>query len=801
MNNSLSNLIEFDDYIMGGILNESLLDGSQSICNKAFINGGTITFEDGKTVDPREIVNVVDSALTYLNDQYRRTFQFGNRINIIYLAHSKIVDTMAVDKHLNLYINAGFVYHTLMMDKHLVAAVIMHEILHVLYNHIERGKNWLGSQGKQINTVTWNDTNLAADLEVNQSLVHMSIIEEDTLINTIKGIYLKNTGGASNVMCLEQILLDADLMDKLRAMHPETPDPEHGPQPPVKTTGEWDQGYTEGWNKLARLIKKYGYRTVWDKLLEAGVINGTGEIPKNVQVSDVMGLEYLVKTYDEYVCESAGNDDTGKTYDDGFFTAVGRLVDSMHDAIYPSDDDSEEGEQDGGSGFNSKVKKDDLEEVSIPNNKKGKKGKSGKDAPTNIKSDSKGEKGEGDEEDQSEDGGDGDADQSNDKKSRGQGQGGSGKSDDEITDDDLNKLADDLKKRMDGKSGKDGEDDRQEKGEGNGEGQEEKKNSSGKKGSGSSSIGGTGSFLPDETGDDILKDAGYSDDDIQSIREIRERNKEKNSPEGIAAAKAELRSKLKSSDYLGRLLDRIKVEEAKYKNVWREIMERFLAKKTRRAGTLVDDDSINWKRKSRIALGEVGPQYLKVDQDPQDVNIYVDVSGSMDFKLLEIISKSLVVFSQEYEYSGINVCPWASTSNGVSRVDDFGNRTEDEITDEILKIVSKGSAQCGGGTDGSAMLSAMIDAIVYSLGDDGKEQKDDVHVVITDGYFDYQNIESRISSAIRSEIHRADVAATAPENTFWMIYDAPENLQENLKKEIKKGKLIFINSRVVIGNG
>ena len=180
--------------------------------------------------------------------------------------------------------------------------------------------------------------------------------------------------------------------------------------------------------------------------------------------------------------------------------------------------------------------------------------------------------------------------------------------------------------------------------------------------------------------------------------------------------------------------------------------------------------------------------------------MYVDVSGSMDIKLLEIICKSLVIFTQEWEYSGLNICPWASYSGGVHKIEGFYDKSESEITNEILEIISKGYSSLGGGTSGNAAIGSVLDAVKESLGDENKEAKDDIHVIITDGGFDYQNFEQRMSSALMQEFHRSDVADNAPRHTFWMIYDADQYLRNELEKEIKKGKLVFIVSEVVKNN-
>ena len=315
------------------------------------------------------------------------------------------------------------------------------------------------------------------------------------------------------------------------------------------------------------------------------------------------------------------------------------------------------------------------------------------------------------------------------------------------------------------------------------------------------SIGNTGIFEDEGPSDDDLREAGYSEEDIAKLKEVREASKQKNTPQRMEKIIDSVKRNINKGSYIGKLLDAIEIESEKYKNVWRKIMERFLSKKTRRAGHDTPTGSNDWLNKRHIARGEYAIHRKSESQDPQDVNIYVDVSGSMDVELLEIICKSLVVYTQEFEYSGINVCPWASHNNGIHKIEEFYDKDEKEVSSEILKIVGKGQNECGGGTESSAVLSAMIEVVKDTLADDEKEQKDDVHIVITDGYFDFQNIESSMTNLIKSEIGRNDVAETAPENTFWMIYDAPEQFREQWKNEIKKGTLIFINSEVVKNNG
>lgn len=795
---SLNKIKRFDEYSSYFELNESLTNGTQSVCNQAFANGGIIKFEDGTSVNPKEIINVVHQALEKLEDQYSRTFTFGKNINLIYLAHSNKIKTMAIDKNLNLYMNAGFIFKTLQMNPDYIAAVLMHEILHALYNHLERGKNWVGAQGLQMTPELAHDNNLAADIEVNQTLVNMDIIKAQELIDVIKGLYLFNedrrkAGMNTTIVPMEMILENEDAMKKLREMCPPPVNGDNGTQgEEIETTPEWDKGYTEMWNKLAGLIKKYGYKKTWEKCIAAGIVNEVGEINLEKELDDIMSLSYLqVKSFEEYINENLvkAKDEEGQTYENGALKAAQKVLGAIYGALHMDEEGGGPGGESGG-GFKSNVKDEDLEEIRLPQPKSKKDNKGGEDNdpgkinPTNNDNDN--------------------SDQSKDTSS---GKGGSGKSEDELTDDDYNTLGDDLKNKNSGEgqtdnSGRSDEEPTDDdfdtlKNDLNGKGGKSSNGSS--DGSSSDEIGGTGTFV-DEIDDSVLKDAGYDQEAIDEINEVRERNKERNSPEGIARARQELRNRLSDSDRIAKMLDVINVSEAKYKNVWKEIMKQFLSERTRRAGRDKNNGRNDWKNKVRLAQGMYGIHHQSTSQDPQDVNIYVDVSGSMNIELLEIICKSLVVYSKTFAYSAINICPWASASGSIYKIDDFAKRSEDDVTNEILKAVSAGRSQCGGGTESKAAIASMIDVISNTLKDPNKKKKDDVHVVITDGYFDTDNIENRIVSALKQEINRDDVAAKAPTNTFWMLYDTSPERRKEWEEEIKKGKLIFINSKVVIGN-
>jgi len=766
----LENIKHFDEYV--SVLNEDLIHGDQKVLNRAFANGGPIKMPDGKEVSPREIIKVVNDAIMWLRSEYLKTFSFADRtLSIIYLAHSSKYKTMAVDGHMNLYLNAEFVYTVLKMDPSLIAAVLMHEVLHALFNHLERGQNWLAAQGKGITKASWHDTNLAADVEVNRTLVRMDVIDADRLVNEIKGLYLPKRDGGRDTVMMETILENEEYMNKLRAMAPPPVDPSKQPPQPeteVQTTDEWNKGYKDAWNKIAGLINKYGHKGALQKLMDAGIVNAVGEIYTDHETDEIMGLEYLtVKSFEDYINEdlSVEKDEYGKTYKDGFMNAFGKLVNKLYNTVNPPEGQGGGGTQKGGQKLKSDLPEDELEPIEFP----GQKGDGDEDeeepgVPEPIMSDSEDDK---------------DGDNEKQKKSKQGGKGSKGKSSDELTDDDINKLANDIEKKTNG--GQEKISTQQEVSYGG--------------------IGGTGSFEEDGLSDDELREAGYSDEDIKEINKVRDTNKTKNSKEGLKKniewTKREL---AKEHNPICNILDKIEVESRKYMNIWKDILKEFMAKNTRRAGKDVANGSNDWKNKKSIARGEYGIHHQNTAQDPQDVNIYVDVSGSMDMELLEIIAKSLVVFTQQWKYSGINVCPWASTSNGVHKIDNFYKKSEPVIIKEILEIISAGYAECGGGTSAHAAINAMIDCIDENLNDPKKKKKDDIHVVITDGQFDFNNIEDKITGAIKSFIGRDDVAEKAPDHTVWMIYDADEGFKAEWESEIKKGRTIFINSKVVKNN-
>ena len=817
----LFNIKNFDEYF--NELNEALYDDDNYSFNDVFLhysddkptidaNGKTIPakpiirFNDGGSVTPQEIVDVVQRAIGYLRTQYKRTFYFANKtMNIVYLPHSKKYQTMSVNKNMVMYLNAGFVYNTLNMDYRLIAAVIMHEVFHVIYNHIERGENWLSAKGKQITKSTWNDTNLAADVEVNQTLVKVHMITESELVNNIRGIYLSNKNGSNDILTMEMILNDEELMDKLRALHPVDPDPEKKEGPVIKTSDDFDSGFIDGWNSIAEIVKKYGYKKTSEQLMSTGVINQEWEIliddvdkindkikqiKDNLEVFTPETMNFLqIKGFDEFINEN-NNQEPGQTYDEGFNTGFSKVIGVVKTAINGNE---------GGGGpippgapkFDNNIDKSKLIELELPDNDDDNDDNDDNDDtddnlpnPVKQKQVNKSK--------------DKIKDKENNKDNDNQNNG-----DDDIEKDikSAGKLIDDLKKKY-GDEGKQSQSGENQKSDDNtitdDTSGKEKQSQSG----GNEEKMSNGGFLTDDDdlNDDDLKDSGYSQEDIDRLNELRKANKEKNTPERIKKVINDYRNQV-SNNFIEKLIGKIDVESNKYRNIWESILKNFFNTRTRRAGKDLNTGHNDWKNKRKIALGSYGHHRLSQAQDPQDVNIYVDVSGSMDMELLEIIAKSLVIYSEQYEYSGINICPWASDNIGVIKINSLYEKNKSSVVTDILSAISLGKNKCGGGTEVKAMISAILDAVEYNLKDSNKIKKDDIHIIITDGYINgYESVESKIKTALKGTFKNSVIANKAVKNTVWMLYDTDENLQKDWNNEIKEGKIIFINSDSVKNN-
>ena len=379
----------FENYI----INEGIEDAGANAINKAFINRPPIDMGNGELVERKEIVKTVRDAITFLSFDWGSFFKFVSNFTIVYILDCPDCQTMAVDDKMNIWMDARFIWKDLKHDPKLVGAVLMHEIFHVVYNHIERGQRWLVSQNKQLTPETSHDNNLAADVEVNVSLVRKGIIKKDTLKNEIRGLYLDKL--ENNVPPMETILEDEKLMNELRNMHPfknNTQEQENNNKEEITTTSEFDDAYVEMKNKITDLVNKYGPEKAIEKLREIGAVDGINPKPsEDLNPDDVFALNFLtIKSFDEFINESNSNGYSTKM--DGYRAAIEKAMQEIMSAINDGTSVSNGGENNNSQTIKSNIDQSKLKPMNLPkkenSNNNNSKSSSDSGLPSNVKQDS-----------------------------------------------------------------------------------------------------------------------------------------------------------------------------------------------------------------------------------------------------------------------------------------------------------------------------------------------------------------------------------------------------------------------------
>ena len=655
MRKMLNNLMSFDIY---KAVNEDLSGRSQRKSDEIFASKGDLQLASGAVVNARDIVNVVKDAVDEIKMEWTSFYNFAKSATIFYTYNNPQCPTMYVTNTLEIHVSANYVHDTLKMDKDLVMAILMHEIFHVVYDHIQRGLNWLNSYGKQLNVQTSFDNNLAADIEVNATLVNKGIISYDRLTNECHGLFLTKTSdnikhNFVNVVSMENILEDEDAMDRLRHM----------------TNYPWPQDQKQ-----------------------------QDKDDQNDQQGDDGG-------------DSQSGSDTGSGAGSSTGSSTGN--------------GNSEGIQQGESG----------------------------DSSENQESSENSEQGES---------------SNNSKKDGNSPNGGSGNGDDSS-----------------------------ENGAGAG--------SPGDKGSAKELSAQKAPKLCGEFGDakdkkstDMFKDDDtYTEEEKSELEGIRKETEIRNSKSEMEKRKKEYVNSLSKNDAVRKIIEKASIDSKKYENIWKKMLEKFLEHR-HRPGTKVNGSKYDWMNKHRMANHMYGINIPKeAEDDPQDINLYVDVSGSMDDELISIICESILVYCNKFKYSGLNLIPWATESGSVYHIESVDKRGKDQVSKEIIAILSNAPRECGYGTNGKATVKSIAKVCVENLKTKNKKTKDDVHIIITDGYIcELETFEKDMFNEVKNATN-IKIAKKALHNTLWMIYD--NNEHERVEKCIQNGKIVWMTSSIVKG--
>ena len=130
-----------------------------------------IELEDGSTIDMRELQKQQRLAKAALSNQLPHVGILAEKLRFIYTFK---VPTQATDGY-NVFVNPEFTNNLSLEGKIFVMA---HELMHCILNHVRRGI----AKG-----ATMPKANIAADYEVNQTLVNMGLSSESFVKNEIHG--------------------------------------------------------------------------------------------------------------------------------------------------------------------------------------------------------------------------------------------------------------------------------------------------------------------------------------------------------------------------------------------------------------------------------------------------------------------------------------------------------------------------------------------------------------------------------------------------------------------------------------
>lgn len=643
----LNNLMSFDIY---KVVNEDLSGRSQRKSDEIFASKGDLQLASGAVVNARDVVNVVKDAVDEIKMEWTSFYNFAKSATIFYTYNNPQCPTMYVTNTLEIHVSANYVHDTLKMDKDLVMAILMHEIFHVVYNHIQRGMNWLNSYGKQLNEQTAFDNNLAADIEVNATLVNKGIISYDRLTNECHALFLKKTTDDLshdfvNVVSMENILEDDTAMDRLRHM----------------TNYPWPQDQKQQNNQ-------------------------------NEQQGD------------------------------------------------------NEGESQSGSGSGSASGKGN----SGPVGQQGKSGDSSKNQESSENSDQDKKSNNSPKDGNSSNGGSGRGNDSSGEKGASAGSPGDEGNAKDLSAQKAPKLCGEFGDAKDKKS--------------------------------------TSIFKNDDT---------YTEEEKSELEGIRKETEIRNSKSEMEKRKKEYINSLSKNDAIRKIIEKASIDSKKYENIWKKILEKFLEHR-HRPGTKVNGSKYDWMNKHRMANHMYGINIPKeAEDDPQDINLYVDVSGSMDDELISIICESILVYCNKYRYSGLNLIPWATESGRIYHIESINEKGKDQVNKEIIAILSNAPRECGGGTYAKATVNSIAKVCVENLKAKKKKTKDDVHIIITDGYIlGLETFETDMFHEVKSATNER-VAKKALRNTLWMIYD--NNDHKRVEKSIQNGKIVWMTSSIVKG--
>lgn len=284
-----------------------------------------------------------------------------------------------------------------------------------------------------------------------------------------------------------------------------------------------------------------------------------------------------------------------------------------------------------------------------------------------------------------------------------------------------------------------------------------------------------------------LKRSGFSDEDVKDLmgelsgRPIMDEDSIKKLRDDI------VRNKPKSE--LGKLFTKIKMSEATINDLWQEIIQKFLEANTmfaNRKHKIADRNKIRWGNKRTLAHEIVQPYHPKNDAAPQNINVFVDTSTSVNRDTVELFADTIVSCCDKLEYSGITLIPFATTIDTNAavylKVEDV-KKDRGAAISKVLDMVENNEA--GGGT----RVTDCVDYILKNVQTD----RFSVWLFLTDGEFNAKPLSKLIpiKTKLMLVIYNYNIMKKFEKKLKWCVdpnFDQLSKCYIELDEECKKNQ-------------
>jgi len=223
-----------------------------------------------------------------------------------------------------------------------------------------------------------------------------------------------------------------------------------------------------------------------------------------------------------------------------------------------------------------------------------------------------------------------------------------------------------------------------------------------------------------------LRDSGFTEEEIDEVSSIISSVPDKSQKEIADVRDTIMRNKPNST--LSKICTEIKINETVMNELWEEVIKKFLERNTTYAGAKKqkpDRNRVRWGNRRTLGHNIMTPYHPKTSSAPQNINILVDVSGSINVTLLHTFATTIYSMCKRLQYSGVWLYPWADRLDAESGlyIDVTEEITARELINRVDEMVSK--CKAGGGTDFRSCTEFMLNA--------WRTEPQSVWLVLTDG--------------------------------------------------------------------